>query len=88
MFSFLDLLESEYADGNMEFLNSASTKECKEFHSKFIQPVIDKNEDVGLAAEDSFCSAIAASENKAFKDGIKAGIKMIMEFSSVSMVRS
>lgn len=88
MFSFLDLLEGEYADGNIDFLDYETTQENKEFRNKFIQPLIDKDKKVGLEAEDSFCSAIATSENKAFRDGVKAGIKMVMELSNTSMVRS
>lgn len=87
MFSFLDLLKSEYANGSMDFLDYASTDECKEFRNKFIQPIIDKNKKIGCEVESGFYSAIATSENQAFKDGVKMGIKMVADFLNVSVVR-
>ncbi len=88
-YSFLDVLEEEYANAEMTFLKDSNkdAEECEEFYSKYIEPLFSKNNTIARKIEDNFFSVIGAQQEKSFKDGFKACMQMLLECASEKAVK-
>lgn len=80
-FSFLELLEEEYAQCEMKFLDNQGqeTMEAEEFYNKYIEPTIKSDHRLGFVFEDDFNTVLSEQKKQSFKDGFRACIQMMAE---------
>lgn len=77
-YSFMHSIAEDYWNGDICDI-SQNTREEQDFCNKYINPVLQNNREYGLEMEDMFAGAIASEKDVSFKDGFRAGVKMMME---------
>lgn len=78
-YSLLDSIYSSYVDNIMDNMSDTVTEEEYNFKKKYIAPVSAENTKNGDKMSDMFNLALAASNEKSFKNGFKTCMRLVWE---------